>query len=101
MSRSYSEKFLLELYKSNANNPGIALALSCVEANLPATCVAEAFGVTRMSIHSWFRGKPLRYKHQKQVEDFLDIVTKDLKDGILLPVKTQLEARAYLAAMNK
>ena len=98
MSRTYSESFLLELYKANPNRAGTALALACVKANLPAKYVAEALEVTRMTVFSWFRGKPIRHSNLLRVETLTDLVESDLAKGIL-PAKNTAAARHYIEEM--
>ena len=95
MSRSYSEAFLLELHKANPNRIGTQLAHACVNANLPAKYVATAMGVSRMTIYSWFRGKPLRFKNQLLAEKLIECIDEDTKRE-MLPVKNNLGAKAYL-----
>jgi hypothetical protein len=98
MSRSYSEPFLIELHKGNPNRAGTALALACVKANLPAKYVAVALEVTRMTVFSWFRGKPIRHKNLLRVETFTDLVESDTAKGIL-PAKNTAAAKAYIEEM--
>jgi len=98
MSRSYSEAFLIELHKANPNRAGTALALACVQANLPAKYVAWALDVTRMTAFSWFRGKPIRHKNLLRVETFTDLVESDTAKGIL-PAKNTAAAKAYIEEM--
>jgi hypothetical protein len=98
MSRPYSEAFLIELHKANPNKAGIALALACVNANLPAKYVAEALEVTRMTVFSWFRGKPIRHNNLLKIETFTDLVESDTAKGIL-PAKNTASARAYIEEM--
>lgn len=98
MSRSYSDKFILSLKASDPDNPGIALGLACVNANLPAKYVADALGVTRMTVFSWFRGSPIRFKTLQRVEVFTDLVESDTAKG-RLPARTKAEAQAYLEEM--
>ena len=98
MSRPYSEAFLLELHRANPNKAGIALALACVRANLPAKYVAEALEVTRMTVFSWFRGKPIRHNNLMKIETFTDLVESDTAKGIL-PAKNTAAARAYIEEM--
>lgn len=95
MPRPYSEKFLLELNRSDPKRAGVQLAKVCVEANLPAKYVAEVLGVTRMTVYSWFRGKPLRDKNQRLVEILVDLIAKDLNIKVL-PVTTMAAAKDYL-----
>jgi hypothetical protein len=99
MPRPYSEKFLLELHRSSdPNRAGVRLAKACVDANLPAKYVADVLGVTRMTVYSWFRGKPLRDKNQRLVETFTELVERDLQ-GNVLPVMTIAAAKVYLEDM--
>jgi hypothetical protein len=98
MSRTYSEAFLIELHKANPNRAGTALALACVKANLPAKYVAVALEVTRMTVFSWFRGKPIRHKNQLKVETFTDLVESDTAKGIL-PAKNTAAAKTYIEEM--
>ena len=98
MSRTYSEAFLIELHKANPNRAGIALALACVKANLPAKYVASALEVTRMTVFSWFRGKPLRHNNLIKVETLTDLIESDTAKGIL-PAKGTVAAKAYLEEM--
>lgn len=98
MSRPYSEPFLLELYRANPNRAGIALALACVKANLPAKYVAEALEVTRMTVFSWFRGKPIRHSNMLKVETLTDLIESDTAKGIL-PAKNTAAAKAYIEEM--
>lgn len=95
MPRSYSEPFLIELYKSDPNRAGTALALACVRANIPAKYVASVLEVTRMTVFSWFRGKPLRHKNLLKVEALTDLIERDLTEGAL-PAKNIAEAKTYM-----
>lgn len=95
MPRNYSQEFLLEVNRQDPDMLGTQLALSCVEANLPAVYVAEALGVSRMTIHSWFRGKPLRYNNAKRVGQFVIRLKQDLDNGTL-PAATIASAKTYL-----
>ena len=98
MPRTYSEPFLIELYKANPNRAGTALALACVKANIPAKYVAVALEVTRMTVFSWFRGKPIRHKNLLKVETLTDLIESDTAKGIL-PAKSISAAKAYIEEM--
>jgi predicted transcriptional regulator len=95
MPRTYSDKFLIAMNQADPYRAGVALAKACVKANLPAKYVASALGVTRMTIYSWFRGKPIRDKNQRVVEVFTEIVEGDIDKGVL-PAKSILEAKEYI-----
>lgn len=98
MPRTYSEAFLIELNKANPNRAGTALALACVKANIPTKYVAQALEVSRMTVFSWFRGKPLRHKNLLKVEVLTDLIESDTAKG-LLPAKNTAAAKAYIEEM--
>ena len=98
MPRTYSKELIDLVNNSNPNKTGIALASACIKANLPAKYVAVALKVTRMTLYSWFRGKPIRFKNQQIVEVFTDLVESDTAKG-LLPAKNTTHAKAYLEDM--
>jgi hypothetical protein len=100
MPRSYSSKFLLTLNKPSAILTGQNLARICVEANLPASYVCKVFGISRMALHTWFRGGPIRNKLMNIVDAFISLVNKDLDAGVL-PAKNLKEAKAYIGDMLK
>ena len=100
MPRSYSSRFLLTLSKSDATLTGQNLARICVEANLPASYVCKVFGISRMALHTWFRGGPIRNKRMDTVNAFISLVQKDLDAG-MLPAKNLKEAKAYIEDMLK
>lgn len=100
MSRAYSEQFLISLAQSQeAERIGVKLAKVCVKANLPALYVAEMLGVSRMTVYSWFRGKPLRDKNQQRVNTLVKIVDNDLAEG-RLPAMTHQAAKVYIEGIQ-
>lgn len=100
MPRSYSNRFLLTLSKADAITTGQILAKVCVEANLPASYVCKVFGISRMALHTWFRGGPIRPRRVGIVDAFISLVDKDLQAG-LLPARNLKEAKAYIEEMLK
>jgi hypothetical protein len=100
MPRSYSNKFLLTLNKPDAILDGQNLARICVEANLPASYVCKVFGISRMALHTWFRGGPIRPRRIKTVDAFIRLVNQDMKAGVL-PAKNLKEAKDYIEDMLK
>tara|TARA_R100000995_G_scaffold15774_2_gene6210 strand:+ start:399 stop:704 length:306 start_codon:yes stop_codon:yes gene_type:complete len=94
MARPYSDKFLLGLQYADPNKLGIQLAQLCVKSNLPTMYLTDIFGVSRQSIHNWFRGKPIRKKHQKLILEFMDKVKLDVESDIL-PANNLASARLY------
>jgi len=98
MPRSYSNRFLLTLSKPDAVTTGQELARLCVEANLPASHVCKVFDISRMALHTWFRGGPIRPRRIKLVDAFMSLVEKDIKAGVL-PARNLREAIAYIDNM--
>lgn len=99
MSRPYSTKFLTGLDAADDTyRIGYKMAKLCVEANLPAKYVAVAVGVSRATIHNWFRGAVLRGKNEDIALAFIRLIEKDLEAGTL-PAKSVKEAKAYIESM--
>jgi len=57
MSKGYSTLMLQEVKDANQNLLGVKLGLICVERDIPVTDVADFFGVSRVTVYAWFRGK--------------------------------------------
>ena len=95
MARPYSEQFLINLQKADPTRIGVQLGKICVKANLPTTYVAEAFNVSRMSIHSWFRGQYVREKNYEKINKFIGLVNKGLDKGVL-PAMTLKQAEEFI-----
>lgn len=98
MPRNYGEGLLLALNRLEEDNLGARLAKVCIEAKLPAAHVAGVFGVTRMTVHAWFRGGKIRSTRRSLVESFISLVKKDITEE-RLPAANLADAKAYLAAV--
>lgn len=99
MARPYSEQFLLALTKADPTRVGVQLGKVCVKANLPITHVAKAFNVSRMSVHSWFRGQYVREQYYERIVKFIDKVNHDI-DNNILPAMSIQDAKKYLSAIH-
>jgi hypothetical protein len=96
MARSYSQSFLETLNTMDPNNLGVQLAKLCVKANLPTLYVARKIGVSRFTIHSWFRGQDIGRKiNASRVEDFIEQLKEGFSEGNL-PVATLKTAEEFL-----
>jgi hypothetical protein len=95
MSRPYSSDFIEATNASTSTRTGVLFAKACIKANLPAIYVASIMNVSRMTIYSWFRGKPLRDKNEEAVKLLISIIENDIISGIL-PAKGLPEAKLYL-----
>ena len=80
MPKKYSPEFLIELNTFDKDRPGVQLAKACVNADLPITEVAKVFEVSRMTIHSWFRGSPIRDKNCTKIKKFLKALNEAWDD---------------------
>lgn len=97
MAKSYSEKYLISLSNLNEKRIGVQFGKLCVKANLPPSMVADAIGVSRMSVYNWFRGKVVNQKNVEKVENFMDILEHNLEEGNL-PVPTTIEAKQFVTS---
>jgi hypothetical protein len=95
MPRNYSEEFLIEVHHLDAERLGVQFAKVCINANLPAMYVANALGVSRMTIYSWFRGKPLRDKNATLVKSFMKLINEAMTIGAL-PAPTFVKAKEFV-----
>ena len=95
MSRPYSDQFRLSLHKKNPKNIGVRLAKLCVRTNLPSQYVAKIFGVSRMTIYSWFRGGQTSHQNITRIKHFIELVEQDLKSGVFHPGNKEA-AKIYL-----
>ena len=101
MPKKYSQEFLLELNNLDGDRIGVQLAKACVNADLPMTEVAKVFGVSRMTIHNWFRGAPVRDKNTQKIKAFLvalnDVWSEQFANQTEeLPLNNQRLAKEFL-----
>jgi hypothetical protein len=97
MARPYSEKLMISLSKGDPSRIGVQLGKICVKANLPSTYLAQAFDVSRASIHNWFRGQYVRSKNYTKIDNFIKIVEQATLDNIL-PAETLEDAKKFIDA---
>ena len=83
MARPYSQDFLANLQTMDPDNLGVQMAKLCVKANLPTLYVARKVGVSRYTIHSWFRGQDIRDTNKVRVNKFIEEVNKGFSEGHL------------------
>jgi len=53
----YSTLTAREIKEANQTLLGVKLCTLCLDRDIPVTDVAEFFGVSRVTVYSWFRGK--------------------------------------------
>jgi uncharacterized protein YjcR len=99
MARPYSQDFLANLNTLNPENLGVQLAKLCVKANLPTLYIARKLGVSRYTIHSWFRGQYIRKTNKVKVEAFMKELDKGFSEN-KLPVLGLSSAKQYLESIQ-
>ena len=98
MARPYSQKFLMELFANEKDTLGIKIGRLCVKGNLHTSHVSKVFEVSRVTIHSWFRGAVMRKKHHATAEAFIRLVEKDL-EAKTLPAANSSVSKWYIESM--
>lgn len=99
MARPYSQDFLANLRTLDPDNLGVQLAKLCVKANLPTLYVARKVGVSRFTIHSWFRGQEIRDKNKIRVNKLIAEIRSGFERS-KLPAPTLSIAQQYLDSIN-
>jgi hypothetical protein len=101
MPKSYSPEYVDALNSVvMPDNLGIVLAKACVKANIPLKLVAKLFGVSRMTIHVWFRGGEIRSGRKQLIYAFLKILEEDTAKGIL-PLADFKSAKSYMHELSE
>jgi hypothetical protein len=73
MSKGYLSSFVNDVKAADQKKIGVRFALCCISNDVPVTDVAEYFGVTRMTVYAWFRGKNnVPEKHHAKMQKFID-----------------------------
>ena len=96
MPKSYSPEYVEMLSGvCMPDNLGVVLAKACVKANIPQKLVAKVFNVSRMTVHTWFRGGEIRSGRRQLIIAFLKVVEEDTAKG-LLPLADFKSAKNYI-----
>lgn len=53
----YSTLTAREIREANQSLLGVKLGMICLDRDIPVIDVSEFFGVSRVTVYSWFRGK--------------------------------------------
>jgi len=73
MSKGYSTLTVQEIEDANQNLLGVKLGKICVNKDIPVTDVAEFFGVSRVTVYAWFRGKTVvSGKHADKMQKLIN-----------------------------
>jgi hypothetical protein len=93
MPRKFSPK-LLDSIENAEDSLGISLARTCLKAGLPASYAAPMLKVSRMTLHTWFRGGVIRKSRTGQLEQFIDFLKDEIRSGVL-PKPTLKQTQEY------
>lgn len=73
MPKGYSILMADEIKSADSSLLGVKLGRVCLNKDIPVKDVAEFFGVSRMTVYSWFRGKTLvSGKHSDKMKKLLE-----------------------------
>jgi len=62
-----------EIKSANSQLLGVQLGRVCLNKDIPVSDVASFFGVSRMTVYSWFRGKSIvSGKHAEKMKKLVD-----------------------------
>jgi hypothetical protein len=95
MPKSYSEKVCTKFTKNTSDHIGIKMAKLCVKARLPIKDVANVFKVSRMAIHSWFRGSEIKEENVIKIQRFNNIIEAELLEGHLPKITSILAKQLF------
>lgn len=72
MSKGYSTLTVQQINEANELWIGVKLAKICVARDIPVSDIAEHFGVSRVTVYSWFRGKTIvSGKHAEKMKTLI------------------------------
>jgi predicted transcriptional regulator len=73
MPKGYSLLMADEIKSADPQLLGVQLGRVCLNKDIPVSDVASFFGVSRMTVYSWFRGKStVSGKHAEKMKKLVD-----------------------------
>ena len=73
MPKGYSLLMADEIKSADSQLLGVQLGRVCINKDIPVSDVASFFGVSRMTVYSWFRGKTIvSGKHAEKMTKLVD-----------------------------
>ena len=71
--RGYSLRVMRANEQADPSSIGVLLGRLCINKEIPVVDVADFFGVSRMTIYSWFSGsgRP-RKKHEEKIQTIIE-----------------------------
>jgi len=98
--RNYSSEFIKSLKTMGVRDGiGVVLAKRCVKANIPTTLVSKLLGVSRQTVHAWFRGGKVSSERVQYLEALIRIIDADLQKGVL-PLTNYKSIEAYYESLT-
>jgi hypothetical protein len=98
--RNYSPEFVESLKTKGIHDGiGVVLAKRCVKANIPTTLVSRLIGVSRQTVHTWFRGGTVSSGRVQYLEALIRIIDSDLAKGVL-PLTDYKSIEAYYESLT-
>lgn len=94
MARPLSPELFAAL-NAKPDSIGKQLGRFCLANNLPMAYINQLLGVSRMTLHSWFRGSGIRGRHAADVRRLLEFLEQEVEDG-RLPATDQHDGKAFL-----
>lgn len=76
--RGYSLRVVRANEQADPSNIGVLLGQLCIKKEIPVSQVAQYFGVSRMTIYTWFCGQG---RPRKQMEEKIRAVIQKLGDA--------------------
>lgn len=98
MPKKISQQYIATIDQLDDEKYGVRLAKASIAAEIPMSYLAKVFGVSRMTMHSWFRGSPIRENNIIKIKKFLAILNQqwESKDNNYLPVKNNKQAKKLI-----
>ena len=69
--RGYSLRLVDAIKAGNPRHPGVRLGKHCIAKGIPVAQIAKKFGVSRMTIYTWFTGAGTPHKNKIELIDKL------------------------------
>jgi transcriptional regulator with XRE-family HTH domain len=70
--RGYSLRLVDAIKAANPRHPGVRLAKHCIAKGISVNQIAKFFGVSRMTVYTWFTGSGMPHKSKLElIEELL------------------------------
>lgn len=97
MARPISDKLRVYLDQTESDSSGVSLGRACIQAQLPIIHLARALGVSRWTVHKWFRGEPVAQRYRPNVKSAFNRIQQGLQTNEL-PIKNKADAKNFIEA---